>query len=90
MKKTLRRILARTGCLDVSVETLGDGDDLYEAGLSSMGAVRLMLEVEEVFDVQIPAQAISRELFQSIGSLADELGRLLPKTSREQAAVHGR
>lgn len=91
MNTTLRRILARTGCLDVPVDTLGDNDDLYDAGLSSMGAVRLMLEVEEAFDIRIPEQAISRSLFQSIGSLADELGRLVPAASaREQAAVYER
>ena len=91
MKTTLRRILARAGCLDVSVDTLGDNDDLYDAGLSSMGAVRLMLEVEEAFDIRIPEQSISRALFQSIGALAHELGRLMPaESSHEQAALHGR
>jgi acyl carrier protein len=90
MKTTLRRILARTGCLDVPVETLRDDDDLYEAGLSSMEAVRLMLEVEEAFDIHIPAEAISRKLFQSIGSLATELGRLLDEPSHEEVTVHGR
>jgi acyl carrier protein len=91
MNTTLRRILARTGCLDVPVETLGDDDDLYDAGLSSMGAVRLMLEVEDAFDIRIPEQSISRALFQSIGALASELGRLVPvERSREQAAVYGR
>jgi acyl carrier protein len=91
MNTTLRRILARTGCLDVPVDTLGDHDDLYDAGLSSMGAVQLMLEVEDTFDIRIPEQLLSRGLFQSIGSLANALGRLLPaEVSRERVAVYGR
>lgn len=90
MKTTLRRILARTGCLDVPVDALADDDDLYEAGLSSMGAVRLMLEVEEAFGIEIPAESISREMFQSIGSLAVELGRVLPEASCIRDVAHGR
>jgi acyl carrier protein len=36
------------------VESLGDDDDFYEAGFSSVNALTLLLELETVFDLSIP------------------------------------
>ncbi len=70
MKAELRHILSETACLDVPVETLSDADDLYAAGLSSLGTVRVMLAIEEAFGIEVPGELITFELFQSVDSLA--------------------
>jgi acyl carrier protein len=54
----------------------GPNDDLYTAGLTSMGMVRLMLAVEVEFDVTVPDSELIPENFRSFGSLEQLLARL--------------
>lgn len=76
MKTALRRILSETARLDVPVSELSDSDDLYAAGLQSLTTVRLMLAIEEEFDVEIPDRMLTRQLFSSIDSLAAAISQL--------------
>ena len=77
MKAELRTIISETACLDVPVESLGDTDDLYGAGLSSLGTVRVMLAIEEALGIEIPDELITFDLFRSIDSLAGTLDSLV-------------
>jgi len=81
MKTELRRVLSEIACLDVPVETLSDTNDLYAAGLSSFGTVRVMLAVEDALGIEIPSELITFELFQSIDSLARALAPLVSEKS---------
>lgn len=81
MNTHVRQILQETACLDVPVETLADHDDLYAAGLSSLGTVRVMMAIEETFSIQIPAALITHELFQSIDALAKVIMQIVPDES---------
>jgi len=73
MKATIRTILAEVGRLEVPADTLGDQADLYEAGLSSLATVHVMLAIENAFDIEIPDRMLTRQLFRSIQSLADAI-----------------
>lgn len=77
MKAALRSILSENACLHVPVETLTDSDSLYDAGLSSLGTVRVMLAVEDAFGIEIPGELISFDLFLCIDSLASSLAPLM-------------
>lgn len=81
MKQHVRCILQETACLDVAVDTLGDDDDLYAAGLSSLGTVRVMMAVEEHFAVQIPGALITHAMFASIAALAGVIAQVVPEES---------
>jgi acyl carrier protein len=81
MKADLRRVLSETACLDVPVETLSNTDNLYAAGLSSLGTVRVMLAVEEALGIEIPGELITFELFQCIESIASALAPLVREES---------
>lgn len=81
MKMHVRRILHETACLAVPVDTLGDHDDLYAAGLSSLGTVRMMMAIEDEFAIEIPGEQITHELFESIDSLASVLAHIVPEES---------
>ncbi|RDK10863.1 acyl carrier protein [Cupriavidus lacunae] len=70
MKATIRNILGEVARLDVPVANLADGDDLYAAGLSSLATVHVMLALENAFDIEIPDQMLTRQLFRSVDSLA--------------------
>ncbi|MGO4152954.1 acyl carrier protein [Cupriavidus sp. YAF13] len=70
MKATIRQILAEVARLDVSVDALDDQADLYEAGLSSLATVHVMLAIENAFNIEIPDAMLTRQLFRSVNSLA--------------------
>lgn len=50
--------------------------NLKEAGLASVSAVRLMLEVEAAFDVAIPDSELTPENFVSVASIERLVRRL--------------
>jgi len=70
MKATIRSILAEVARLEVPVDSLDDQADLYEAGLSSLATVHVMLAIENTFGIEIPDHMLTRQLFRSINSLA--------------------
>lgn len=71
MKNELRQIIKDTAHFEVSMDSISDDDDLYEAGLSSLNTIQLMLAIERHFNIEIPDQMLNRHLFQSVNSLAD-------------------
>ena len=56
--------------MPVSIDTLGDDQDLYAAGLTSFAAVQLMLAIEDGFDVEFPEAMLNRRSFASIDAIA--------------------
>ncbi|WP_175773372.1 acyl carrier protein [Paraburkholderia phenazinium] len=76
MKDELRKIIKDTVHFEVSIDTLSNDDDLYEAGFSSLNTIQLMLAVERHFNVEIPDHMLNRRLFQSVNSLAEAITTL--------------
>ena len=76
MTTKIRELLAKHGALPVSVETLTDTADLYEAGLSSFASVQLMLALEDAFDVEFPETLLNRKSFASIAAIRDAVASL--------------
>ena len=72
----IRDIVAAHGRLLVDVSKLSDESDLYEAGLTSLSTVNLMLALEEHFDVEFLDRMLRRKTFQSIQSLSDAITQL--------------
>lgn len=75
-REQIRDILANHGHLSVAVTELGDDSDLYEAGLTSLTTVNLLLAIEDHFDIEFPDELLSRRTFQSIGALAQAVESL--------------
>jgi acyl carrier protein len=79
MKTALRRVLRESIGLDVPPDRVADHADLYEAGLSSLATVHLLLAIEYEFDIEIPDHMLTRRLFSTIDSMAaavDELQKV--------------
>ena len=72
----IRKLLAEHGRLVVDVATLKDDSDLYQAGLTSLTTVNLMLAIEEFFDVEFLDSMLGRATFGSIRALAEAVARL--------------
>src|SRR5262245_16583024 len=74
--ETIREIVAAHARLRVDAATLDDDADLYEAGLTSLSTVNLMLALEERFDVEFTDKMLKRRTFQSICSLDEAISEL--------------
>lgn len=74
--KIIREILQQHGRLPVGVETLADDSDLYNAGLTSLATVGLMLALEDAFDIEFPETMLSRKTFESIQAISEAVEEL--------------
>jgi acyl carrier protein len=74
----IRNLLAEHGRLLVDVTQLADDSDLYQAGLTSLTTVNLMLAIEECFDVEFLDSMLGRKTFGSIRTLAEAVHQLRP------------
>ena len=55
--------------------SFGEDDDLLEAGLDSMGIMRLVLFVEEEFNVMLPDDELEPENLQTLNRLSNWIKR---------------
>jgi acyl carrier protein len=76
MRDKLRDLVSQHGRLSVPMDRLGDDSDLYQAGLTSLATVGLMLALEDAFDVEFPDAMLTRNTFRSIDALAAAIGSL--------------
>ncbi|AYJ48175.1 acyl carrier protein [Rhodococcus sp. P1Y] len=72
----IRDVLGRVADLDADPKSINDTDDLYDAGLNSHASVRLMLGLEEAFEVEFPETALRKSTFASIEAIKAALVRL--------------
>jgi acyl carrier protein len=72
----IRPLIAEHARLRTDVDQLADDADLYEAGLTSLSTVNLMLALEEHFDVEFSDRMLGRKTFSSIQSLSDAITEL--------------
>ena len=72
----IKTILAEHGRLLVDVAKLDDDSDLYEAGLTSLSTVNLMLALEEHFNVEFLDRMLGRKTFGSIRTLSEAIEEL--------------
>ena len=72
----IKNILKQHGRLSADAETLKVSDDLYNAGLTSLATVGLMLALEDEFDIEFPDSMLSRKTFSSIESILDAIEEL--------------
>ena len=83
----IRTLLAAHARLLVPVDQLEDTSDLYEAGLTSLSTVNLMLALEEHFDVEFTDRMLARKTFATIRSLSDAIAELRGETVAAPAAA---
>jgi acyl carrier protein len=76
MKEAIREILSEHAKLASNVSLLSDNDDLFDAGLTSLSTVTVMLALEDAFEVEFPEAMLSRRTFTSIDTINDALAEL--------------
>jgi acyl carrier protein len=74
--ETIRSILTEHGRLPVAVATIGNENDLFEAGMTSHATVNVMLALEDEFDVEFPESMLHKGTFESVAAIRAALVEL--------------
>ncbi len=69
MKQKIREFIFNELIFVAEPEKFSDDDDLLEAGLDSMGIMRLIMHVEEQFNVTLPDSEIDPDNVNSFNAL---------------------
>jgi acyl carrier protein len=73
MRARLREIVAaHTG---IDIDRLGDSADLWQAGMTSKNAVRVMLDVEDELGIEFPPEGLSHDSFATVDAIARTIHR---------------
>lgn len=81
MKEKIRRIVKDHAGIGLKLEDIGDSTDLYRAGMTSYGSVVLMIALENEFGLEFPDGLLSRDVFESIDSIAGAIESVLEPQS---------
>lgn len=73
----IREVLAQHGSLSVDVNSLNPESDLYDAGLTSLATVGVMLALEDRFNIEFHESMLRRKTFESLDSIADAISELV-------------
>jgi acyl carrier protein len=73
MKDQIRQIIREHANLNVDVDSLADGGDLYQAGMTSHASVNVMIALEDTFEIEFLDSMLNRGVFESVDSIAAAL-----------------
>lgn len=73
LKDRIRNIVKDNVRIGVPFSALEDSTPLYQAGMTSYASVQLMLALENEFGLEFPDVMLSREVFESIDSIANAI-----------------
>lgn len=77
MDEVIRSIVAAHGRLTRPIAEIAGGDDLYALGLTSHAAVNVMLAIEDRFMIEFPDEAMTKNTFNTLDSIAATVRTLL-------------
>lgn len=68
-KESVRQLIGAYAKLNADITEISDDGDLFDAGLTSLNTVNLMLAIEDEYDIEFDDDSLTRETFQSVDSL---------------------
>jgi acyl carrier protein len=74
----IRDLIAENSELELT-EAISDDDDLFAAGMQSLDCVRILVAVEDEFEIEIPNDRIDRSIFSSVSNLSATVAEFLPE-----------
>lgn len=77
VKEQIRWIVQDNAGLRLPREQIQDSTDLYRAGMTSYSSVQLMISLENELGLEFPDAMLSRDVFESIDSIAAAVANLL-------------
>jgi acyl carrier protein len=76
MDEKIRIILEEHGRFPVDVASIGDEEDLFDAGMTSHASVNVMLALEDEFDLEFPEIMLRMSTFESVAAIRAALVEL--------------
>lgn len=73
---TVRTIVGSQAGLNVPAAELTEDQDLFEAGMTSHKSVSVMMTLEDEFDLEFPAELLTKSTFTSLRSITDAVDSL--------------
>ena len=68
-KELVRQLIAAYGKLNADIADINDDSNLFDAGLTSLNTVNLMLAIEDEYDIEFDDDSLRRETFESVDAL---------------------
>jgi acyl carrier protein len=65
----IRQVLSEHARLPGPVDELDEDADLYQAGMTSLASVSVMLAIEDAFDTEFPDRLLRKATFASIRAI---------------------
>jgi acyl carrier protein len=81
LKDRIRNVVRDNVRIGVPFAALEDSTPLYQAGMTSYASVQLMLALENEFSLEFPDVMLSRDVFESIDSIANAIEIVLRSAS---------
>jgi len=75
--RQVREVLAQRAKIPVEIDSVASADSLYDAGMTSHATVKVMLGLEDRFDVEFPDELLQRSVFDQIESIVQAIEKLL-------------
>ena len=72
----IRKVLQEHGRIAADALQIGEDDDLYEAGMTSLASVNVMLALENEFNIEFPDQLLNRSVFGSVAAISAAIRRI--------------
>jgi acyl carrier protein len=76
LNEQIRQVIRQHAHLTVDVDSLGNEDDLYQAGMTSHASVNVMIALEDTFDVEFLDSMLKRSVFESVASIERALSEV--------------
>lgn len=76
INERIRVIVSDHAKLATDIASVGDGDDLYAAGMTSHASVTVMLACEDEWDIEFPQRMLKKSTFASVSAIAAALAEL--------------
>ena len=77
IESQVRGVLSARAKIDVDIHSISAADSLYDAGMTSHATVKVMLGLEDRFDVEFPDELLQRSVFDRIESIVNAIEKLL-------------
>jgi acyl carrier protein len=77
---SIRTLIAENSGIELTAAIAND-DDLFAHGLQSLDCVRILVAVEDEFEIELPNEKIERSIFASVVNLTAAVAESLPEGS---------
>ncbi|MBJ7354133.1 MAG: hypothetical protein JHC98_04850 [Thermoleophilaceae bacterium] len=78
LTSSIRELIAENSELELT-DAISNDDDLFAAGMQSLDCVRILVAVEDEFEIELPNEKIDRSIFATVTNLTTVVAEFLPE-----------